>query len=333
MMVIENAIPATILTGFLGSGKTTVLNHLLRLPQLADTAIIINEFGEVGLDHLLVEQAFEDAVLLKNGCICCTIRGDITDTLDVLGARVASGELKPFQRIVIETTGLADPAPVAQILATYPGPMALRLDGIVATVDAALGARQFAAQPEMRRQAAFADRVLLTKTDLASASEQSEAERLIRSVNATAPIRRVLAGAADPDDIFGLGPVGADETRLARWLDGAHDHAGHDHAHDRFHHDAEIRSTVIHHQAPIPWPALRLWLDSLLSTRGGDVLRLKGIVHLEGEERPMVLQAVQHILHPLEPLPRSTTLPTQIVVIGRGLSEAGLRESFRVAVG
>src|SRR5262245_41248150 len=152
---MNNAIPVTILTGFLGSGKTTVLNHLLRLPQLADTAVIINEFGEVGLDHLLVEQAFEDAVLLKNGCLCCTIRGDIADTVDTLGERIAFGEIKPFRRIAIETTGLADPAPVAHTLATYQGALALRLDGIVTTVDAALGARQFSAQPEMRRQAAF----------------------------------------------------------------------------------------------------------------------------------------------------------------------------------
>ena len=332
---MSNAIPVTILTGFLGSGKTTVLNHLLQLPELADTAVIINEFGEVGLDHLLVEQAFEDAVLLKNGCICCTIRGDITDTLDVLGARVASSEIKPFRRIAIETTGLADPAPVAHTLATYVGPMVLWFDGIVATVDAVLGGRQFAAQPEMRRQAAFADCVLLTKTDLASTAEQAETERLIRSVNAAAPIRRIVAGAVEAADIFDLGPAAGDEERIARWLAAGDDHSHHDHAHDHgdFHHDAEIGSTLIRHDAPIAWPALRLWLDSLLSTRGADVLRVKGIVHVESEARPLVLQGVQHILHPLTPLRRSTSLQTQIVVIGRDLSGKGLRESFLAALG
>jgi len=331
---ISNAIPVTILTGFLGSGKTTVLNHLLRLPELSDTAVIINEFGEVGLDHLLVEQAFEDAVLLKNGCICCTIRGDITDTLDVLGERVASGEIKPFRRVAIETTGLADPAPVAHTLATYEGALTLRLDGIVTTVDAVLGARQFASQPEMRRQAAFADRILLTKTDVASLAEQSETERLIRGVNAAAPIRRIVAGAVAAADIFDLGPAAGDEERIASWLADTHahhDHA-HDHGHGEFHHDSDIGSAVIRHDAPVPWSALRLWLDSLLSTRGSDVLRLKGIVNLEGHERPMVLQGVQHILHPLTPLPRPTAIPTQIVVIGRDLSAVGLHESFLAAL-
>jgi G3E family GTPase len=289
---------------------------------------------------LLVEQAFEDAVLLKNGCICCTIRGDITDTLDVLGERVASGEIKPFRRVAIETTGLADPAPVAHTLATYEGALALRLDGIVTTVDAMLGARQFSSRPEMRRQAAFADRILLTKTDLASSAEQAEAERLIRSVNAAAPIRRIVAGAVEAADIFDLGPVAGDEERIARWLVDAHphhDHAEHHHPHDRdhgdFQHDSEIGSAVIRHDTPVPWPALRLWLDSLLSTRGSDVLRLKAIVNLEGHERPMVLQGVQHILHPLTPLRRLTALPTQIVVIGRDLSATGLRESFLAALG
>ena len=161
-------MPVTILTGFLGSGKTTVLNHLLRQPSLADTVVIVNEFGAVGLDHLLIEQAIEDAVLLKNGCICCTVRGDIADTLEVLWQRRDAGELPPFRRIAIETTGLADPAPVAHALLAEPGARyACRLDGIVTTVDALHGAMQLDRQPEARRQVAMADRILLTKTDLA----------------------------------------------------------------------------------------------------------------------------------------------------------------------
>jgi hypothetical protein len=166
-----NTVPVTILTGFLGSGKTTVLNHLLRHPSLADTVVIVNEFGAVGLDHLLIEQAIEDAVLLKNGCICCTVRGDIADTLEVLWQRRDSGELPPFRRIVIETTGLADPAPVAHALLAEPGARyACRLDGIVTTVDALHGPLQLDRQPEARRQVAMADRILLTKTDLAEAA-------------------------------------------------------------------------------------------------------------------------------------------------------------------
>src|SRR6478752_7345717 len=174
-----NTVPVTILTGFLGSGKTTVLNHLLRQPALADTVVIVNEFGAVGLDHLLIEQAIEDAVLLKNGCICCTVRGDIADTLDVLWQRREAGEIPPFRRIAIETTGLAEPG------VRY----ACRLDGIVTTVDAMHGAMQIERQPEARRQVAMADRILLTKTDLATPEQIAEAEKGIAALNATAPLR------------------------------------------------------------------------------------------------------------------------------------------------
>src|SRR5215470_18916408 len=175
-----NSVPVTILTGFLGSGKTTVLNHLLRQPDLADTVVIVNEFGAVGLDHLLIEQAIEDAVLLKNGCICCTVRGDIADTLDTLWRRREAGELPPFRRIAIETTGLADPAPVAHALLAQPGTgYACRLDGIVTTVDALHGSMQLDRQPEAQRQVAMADRVLLTKTDVASREQAAETEARI----------------------------------------------------------------------------------------------------------------------------------------------------------
>ena len=185
-----NTVPVTIITGFLGSGKTTVLNHLLRLPSLADTVVIVNEFGAVGLDHLLIEQAIEDAVLLKNGCICCTVRGDIADTLDTLWQRREAGELPPFRRIAIETTGLADPAPVAHALLAEPGARyACRLDGIVTTVDALHGTLQLDRQPEARRQVAMADRILLTKTDLASAAQIAESEARIAALNAGAPRR------------------------------------------------------------------------------------------------------------------------------------------------
>ena len=193
-----NTVPVTILTGFLGSGKTTVLNHLLRQPSLADTVVIVNEFGAVGLDHLLIEQAIEDAVLLKNGCICCTVRGDIADTLDVLWQRRDAGELPPFRRIAIETTGLADPAPVAHALLAEPGARyACRLDGIVTTVDALHGAMQLDRQPEARRQVAMADRILLTKTDLASAGADRRdrgAHRCVERHRAAAPCRRRRGG-------------------------------------------------------------------------------------------------------------------------------------------
>src|ERR1700712_4763937 len=164
-----NSVPVTVITGFLGSGKTTVLNQLLRAPDLADTAVIINELGEVSLEHLLSEQAIENAVLLKNGCICCTVRGDILDTIEELFRKRASGELPWFRRIAIETTGLADPAPVVHTLSDTS--QACHLDGIVVTVDAVHGASQLRQRQEARNQVAFADRILLTKTDLVTPAE------------------------------------------------------------------------------------------------------------------------------------------------------------------
>ena len=238
MSEAANTVPVTILTGFLGSGKTTVLNHLLRQPSLADTVVIVNEFGAVGLDHLLIEQAIEDAVLLKNGCICCTVRGDIADTLEVLWQRREAGEIPPFRRIAIETTGLADPAPVAHALLAEPGARhACRLDGIVTTVDALHGAMQLERQPEARQQVAMADRILLTKTDIAEAPQIAASEAAIAALNGTAPLRRVIAGEVNAGDVFDLGP---DDGRLEQWLRPLETGGHHGHRHLPFRHGEQI---------------------------------------------------------------------------------------------
>jgi G3E family GTPase len=332
MSSAANTVPVTIITGFLGSGKTTVLNHLLRRPSLADTVVIVNEFGAVGLDHLLIEQAIEDAVLLKNGCICCTVRGDIADTLDVLWQRREAGELPPFRRIAIETTGLADPAPVAHALLAEQGARyACRLDGIVTTVDALHGPLQLERQPEARRQVAMADRILLTKTDLADAAQVADAEARIAALNATAPLRRIVAGAVDAADVFDLGPGSA---RLDQWLRPFDTDPHHGHHHLPFRHSEQIASVVLRHDRPIAWASLRAWLESVLSLRGDSILRLKGLVWLQDEARPIVLQGVHHVLHPPVHLDR-TDQPagaTRIVLITRGLSSAGLRASFAAAM-
>ncbi len=334
---VTNAVPVTIITGFLGSGKTTVLNRLLKLPSLADTAVIVNEFGAVGLDHLLIEQAIEDAVLLKNGCICCTVRGDIADTLETLWQRREAGTLPPFRRIAIETTGLADPAPVAHaLLAAEDATYACRLDGIVTTVDALHGAMQLERQPEARRQVAMADRLLLTKTDLATAADIAAVQARIAALNPGAPVRHVVNGGVDASDVFDLGPGdGANDARVAQWLQAfdADPHRGHHHLPLR--HGDEIGSVVLRRDGPIAWDALQLWLKSVLSLRGGDVLRLKGLVRLVGEERLVVLQGVHHVLHPPVYLAHQADDAggTRIVLITRGLSAAGLRASFAAAVG
>ncbi len=317
-------VPVTLVTGFLGSGKTTVLNRLLRLPRLADTAVIVNEFGEIGLDHLLIEQAIENAVLLRNGCICCTVRGDIADTLDELFRKREAGAIPWFSRIAIETTGLADPAPVVHTLVAA---ARCRLDGIVTTVDALHGAGTLARQFEARNQVAFADRVLLTKTDLAAPGPAMAA---VRAIHPTVAMRCVVDGAVTAEDVFGLGPdPAAPEARLRRWL-APRDH---DHDHDDPHHDHHhgVRAVTITADRPLPAAGLDLWLDSLLSLRGADVLRLKGVVQVAGEARPRVLQAVHHVRHPPVWLERART-ESHIVVIHRGLPEAGLRASLAAAM-
>jgi len=283
-----NTVPVTIITGFLGSGKTTVLNHLLRLPSLADTVVIVNEFGAVGLDHLLIEQAVEDAVLLKNGCVCCTVRGDIADTLDVLWQRREAGELPPFRRIAIETTGLADPAPVAHALLAEPGARyACRLDGIVTTVDALHGPMQLERQPEARRQVAMADRILLTKTDLADPAQIAATEARIAALNAGAPRRHVIAGAVDPGDVFDLGPDG---DRLEQWLRPFDTDPHHGHRHLPFRHDM-IDSVVLRHDQRIAWRSLQLWLESLLSLPTRHTDDFKEAVQALAEKRKPVYRA------------------------------------------
>ncbi len=330
-----NTVPVTIITGFLGSGKTTLLNRLLKARSLADTVVIVNEFGAVGLDHLLIEQAIEDAVLLKNGCICCTVSGDIADTLETLWRRRAEGVLPPFRRIAIETTGLADPAPVAHALLAGPGGRyACRLDGIVTTVDALHGAGQLERRAEARRQVAMADRILLTKTDLADAAAVTAVAERIAVLNPAAPLRHVVAGVIDPAEVFDLGPdPAATEARLAQWLRPL-DHDPHrGHRHHPFRHGDEIASVALRRDRAVAWSALEARLNSVLSLRGDRVLRLKGLVRVAGHDRPIVLQGVHHILHPPVFLERAAAPPaSQIVLITRGLSASGLRASFAAAM-
>ena len=330
-----NTVPVTIITGFLGSGKTTLLNRLLKAPSLADTVVIVNEFGAVGLDHLLIEQAIEDAVLLKNGCICCTVSGDIADTLETLWRRRAEGVLPPFRRIAIETTGLADPAPVVHALLGGPDAhYACRLDGIVTTVDAFHGVGQLDRQEEARRQVAMADRILLTKTDLADEAGIATVTQRITELNPAAPLGHVIVGAIDPAEVFDLGPEpGATDVRLADWLRPFDRDPHQGHRHHPFRHSDEIASVVLRYDRPIEWSALEVWLNSLLSLRGDRVLRLKGLVRVAGHDRPIVLQGVHHVLHQPVFLERDVALGgSQIVLITRGLSASGLRASFAAAM-
>src|ERR1051325_11461549 len=279
-------IPVTVLTGFLGSGKTTLLNHVLKQPDMAATAVIVNEFGEIGLDHLLVESATDDFVLLSSGCLCCTVRGDIVNTLTDLFVKRVKGQVPYFTRAVIETTGLADPAPVLHALLSDPI-VAERymIDGVVTTVDAVNGAGTLDRQIEAVKQAAIADRLIITKTDLADNASVSSLRTRLAALNPGAPQLQAAQGAIDASALFGLGLFDP-QTKSAdvqRWLndeavaayhgDEPHDHA-HEHHNDVKRHEARIRAFCITREKPISWSALSGWLDALASMRGDDLLRL-----------------------------------------------------------
>lgn len=330
-------IPVSLLTGFLGSGKTTVLNGLLRRPELATTVVIINEFGEIGLDHELVESSTEDMVLLKSGCLCCTIRGDLVDALRGLMARRIAGRIAPFDRVLIETTGLADPAPIlhtlmsdAAVASTY------RLDGVVTTVDAATADATFDRQIESVKQVAVADRLLLTKTDLVTPDWSRRLIERLRGLNPAAPIIQVRHGGIDPAEILDAGLFNP-ETRspdVQRWLkeEAYGHHHDHHHHHDVNRHDDHIRAVCLRVSQPIPASAFDTWFGLLLAMKGPDILRVKGIVNIDELDGPLVIHAVQHVVHPPLQLKKwpSADRGSRIVFITRDLDEAALLDTLKL---
>ena len=304
-------LPVSLITGFLGSGKTTLLNRLLRHADMSDSAVIINEYGEVALDHLLVERLEGEVAVLASGCICCTIRSDLEETLRALLVRRDRGEVPPFRRILIETTGLADPAPILQLLLNNPlVSHFLRLDTVVTTVDAVNAPHQLDRQYEAVKQVALADRVLVTKSDLVS--DLGPLQSRLGRLNPAARIERVMHGDIDPAELFGGALVDPEQKKVdvARWLneqafaracEAAHEHQDHgDHSHG--HHDA-ICSFMLAFDEPLEWMAVSHWLACLRSTRGEDLLRVKGILNLLGEPSPIAIHGVHHVFHPPVALP------------------------------
>ncbi|TPI53228.1 GTP-binding protein [Mesorhizobium sp. B3-1-7] len=321
-------IPVTILTGFLGSGKTTVLNRLLRQSSLAGAAVIVNEFGAVGLDHLLIEASEEQFTLLDNGCVCCTVRGDLVATLKELDRRSRAGETPPLSQVIIETTGLADPAPILHTLMAGAELTArFRIGGVVTTVDAVNGAATLHRHPEAAKQVAVADRLLITKTDLVSNEAlgglQHRLDHLAPAVEQTV----ARNGEIELDLLKSLpADAAADVNRIAARLEAAdhHDHEcgpdchhGHDHHRDTHH---GIRSFSFIIDKPVEWAAFARWLDYVAALKGEDLLRFKGIVRTTDEpEQPLVLHGVQHVFHPPARLDRwpSADRRTRLVFIVR----------------
>lgn len=334
-------LPVSVLTGFLGSGKTTLLDRLIRHKGMARTAVVINEFGEVGLDHLLVAKSSENTVLLNSGCLCCTVRGDLVDTLRDLFLKRVRGQVPEFDRIVIETTGLADPAPVLHTLMTDPLIAArFRLDGVVTTVDACNGWDQLDRQAESVKQAAVADRLVLTKTDIADAEGTARLRERLRALNPAAPVIEARFGDVDPARLFdaGLYNPATKSPDVARWLkaEAYAGGAGHDHDHGHGHadvnrHDDRIRAFCMVLDEPVSWDAFAGWIDMLTASRGPDILRIKGILHTRETGMPVVVHGVQHVFHPpvrLEAWPDEDRR-SRIVFITRDLDRETVEAMYR----
>jgi len=374
-------ISVTVLTGFLGSGKTTLLKALLQHKDMAKTAVIVNEFGDVGIDDALIAEADDDVVLLPSGCVCCEVRGDLVVALNKLCERMTKGEMEPVERVVIETTGLADPAPIAHTLITEEDLFRVfQLDAIVTTVDGELGLAQIEEQYEPAKQIAVADRIVITKGDRTDGPSLARLESRIRALNPAAEILRVVSGAVEPKAIIGLGafePIAA-KAHAEGWLaaeryqhdphchdphchhpghdhghdhthDHGHDHGhghdcgpdcGHDHHHDNAHahghqeahHTAEaprhlhgVRSFALAYDTPLDGKKLSLALELIRSAHGEKLLRIKGIVHIQGQPVPFVIHGVQHVFYPPAPMEKPATggaTRSRLVFITKDLDEA-----------
>ena len=352
----------TLITGFLGSGKTTLLNTLLEHPDMSQAAIIVNEFGEIGLDYDLVERSDENVIQLANGCLCCTVKSDLIDTFRDLYIQRNAGTIPYFDRVIIETTGIADPAPVLQIILT--NPMVFNhfaLDGVVTTVDTVNGVSSLDRFPECIKQAAIADRLIITKVDMVENDDNIKTlEKRLRVLNPAAPIIATTTKDANPSDLFGTGIFDPttkaldfenwlqadayenrtvseatktnmaipDETALAYYK--KHGHSPEEEMH---HHDPSINSFVMVRENPISLNTLSMFLEGLTKEAGPDLLRVKGIIHVyERPDQPAIIQGAQQIFHSIDWMDKwpSDDRRTRIVFITRNIDQVYIEDTYNL---
>jgi G3E family GTPase len=293
--------PVNLITGFLGSGKTTLLQRLLSEPALADTAVLINEFGEVGLDHHLLERLDDTMVLLQSGCLCCTIRGELSVAIRDLHSKRERRQVPHFRRLVIESTGLADPFPILSTVQSDPVLRHhFRLGNVITTVDAVNGLAQLARQPECTKQVAVADRLVLTKTDLAEAAMTGTLIERLRRLNPSAPLWRAAEAPVDAEALLShdLFATAGRSDAARRWFAAEIASGGPGVAHDRNRHDDTIHAFALVFDGPIDWTLFGLWLTMLLNRHGDKVLRVKGILNVADSATPVAIHGVQHLVHP-----------------------------------
>jgi G3E family GTPase len=352
MILDDKRVPVTLLTGFLGAGKTTLLNHLIRDPHAGRIAVIMNEFGDVGLDHDLIEEATEETVLLQSGCLCCAILGDLAKTFTGLIEKRAAGDIN-FDRVVIETSGIADPGPIVHTLATdYLIAQAFRLDGVVTLADAATGMKTLDRQFEAVHQVAMADVLILSKTDLVEPFDLSRFEKRLEGLNSSARRVRAQNGSVPIGTLFDLSAMreGVTSSAVDSWLGmlpevvkddplaGLSGLAARPAATMAFNpsmpatHDHRINSASIEVTEPIPANVFDFWLDTLIALKGPNILRMKGVLHVEGLEYPFVFHGVQHIFDAPVPLKSWSGEDTtsRVVVIARDMEEADLKASLEM---
>jgi G3E family GTPase len=306
-------LPVVVVTGFLGSGKTTLLSRLLGRPELGEAAVIVNELGEVAIDHHLLRRVDERTVLLGNGCLCCTLRGDLADELRDLLSRRTRGEIPPFRRVLVETTGLADPAPVLNTVLTEPVVQHHFEPGaVIATIDALNGNEQLDREEETLKQVLVADRLVVTKADVAERGAVDDLEERLRGLNPAADLLEASFGEADPSLLLAPGNVDPRRLRLPS-------QPGH----------PDVHPFVLFLDRPVDWTAFGIWLTMLLASRGTDVMRVKGLLNV-GAPGPVVLNGVQHVVHPPEHLEAwpDDDQRSRIVFIARGIGKREVEESF-----